>query len=102
MKSAPNILLIIKMSSPTGRYAILFEEGPGYVLSEPLSHGAHGQVYLVISLEDGKSYIRKKLEAGDSFRELPFYHQLPTSMVPELIARAQFRGTKGDAAIFRY
>lgn len=89
------------MSNSTGKYVILFEEGPGYILSRSLSEGSQAQVHLVISLKDGKSYVRKKLNIGESFRELPKHH-LPVSMVPELISITGFPKPKGNTAIFRY
>ena len=90
------------MSNSTGKYVILFEEGPGYVLSRSLSEGSQGQIHLVISLEDRKSYVRKKLNIGEYFRELPSCRLPPTSMVPKIISIAPFRKPKGDAAIFQY
>lgn len=92
----------MEIDTASDRYVILFEEGPDYILSEPLSHGAQGQVYLVISIKDGKSYIRKKLNAGDAFHEPLFYNHIPTSMVPGLVSRTQFPQSKGDATIFHY
>jgi serine/threonine protein kinase len=97
-----NILTLTIMSTSTGRHAILFKESPGYILSRPMLHGSQGQVYLVLSLKDGKPYIRKKLEDHEPFRELPFYHLLPTSMVPELILKNPYPKPKGDAVIFSF
>jgi len=84
-------------------YAILFKESLGYILSKPMLHGSQGQVYIIISLEGGKSYGRKKLEDLKSFRGLPFYQLLPTCMVPELIPRIEYPYLKeGDALIFQF
>lgn len=62
-----------EMSVPKSTHAIVFPEGngPGYLLVKPLKHGAQAQVYLVMSLKDGKYYVRKKLKHYDSFSE-PF------------------------------
>jgi hypothetical protein len=68
------------LPTSSGRYAIFFEQGPSYILSRPLRHRSQGEVYLVISLRDDKSYARKKLWRGDFSRELPFYNPIPTSM----------------------
>ncbi len=90
------------MSNSTGKYVILFEEGPGYVLGRSLSEGSQGQVHLVISVKDGRSYVRKKLNIGERFRELLNWRLPPTSMVPELISMTRFPKPKGDAAIFKH
>jgi serine/threonine protein kinase len=90
------------MPTSSDRYVILFEEGLSYILSKPLSHGAQGQAYLVTSIEDSKSYIQKKLNAGDTIHEPLFYNCIPTSMVPRLVSRTRFPQSKGDAAIFHH
>jgi hypothetical protein len=89
--------ILTKMPTSSYRYATLFEEGPGYILSRPLRHGSQGEVSLAISLSDGKSYVGKKLWRGDFSRELPFY----TSMTPEPIARKVYTQPKGNATIFQ-
>jgi hypothetical protein len=94
--------ILTKMPTSSGRYAILFEEGPGYLHSGPLRNGFQGEVYLVISLRDCKFYIRKYLWRGNFSRELPFYNRIPTSMAPELIARKEYTQPKGNAKIFPY
>jgi hypothetical protein len=92
--------ILTKMPTSSGRYATLFEEGPGYILSRPLRRGSQGEVSLAISLRDGKSYVRKKLWRGDFSRELPFYNRIPTSMALEPIPRKVCTQPKGNATIF--
>ncbi len=57
------------MTSCERTYAIIFEEGPGYILAEPLVHGLQGQP--TISLADGKYYIRKHFNPQDLAGESP-------------------------------
>jgi hypothetical protein len=94
--------ILTQMPTSSGRYAILFEEGPGYLHSGPLRNGFQGEVYLIISLRDCKFYISKYLWRGNFSRELPFYNRIPTSMAPELIARKEYTRPKGNAKIFPY
>jgi serine/threonine protein kinase len=90
------------MSTSTGRHAIIFKEGPSYILSKPLRHGSQGQVYTVISLKDGKSYIRKRLQEFVDFSERAFYNRVPVSMAPELIFRTKYPNREGDALIYHF
>lgn len=76
--------------------AILFPEGPGYLLASTLSRGIRGDVYLVIFLQDGKYYVRKRLDAynEDYFGPEPagvdFYSQLPNDIaIPKLKSMAE-------------
>jgi serine/threonine protein kinase len=96
------IIILIAMSNSKARYAILFKEGPGYILSKPLRHGSQAQAYVVLSLQDGKHYVRKKLKEFEGFQELHIYHRIPTTMAPALLLRTKYPDPQGDSLIYDF